>query len=565
MDREFDFVVVGQGLAGTALAWWLRWTGARVLVIDREESVTSSRVAAGLITPITGQKIAPSWRFGELWPAALSFYERVEQETNSRFFVRRSMLRLFANDAEKATFSRRQTAGEFPVEVRQPIQNWNSDWFQVESDGFEMSDGGQLDVVSYLDASRECFQRTSSYQVCDLDVSRETEIQPEGVRIPALGVRAKGILFCQGISGVTNPWFSDVRFKPAKGEILTLRIPGLTEHRVVYRGIWLAAVGCELFKAGATYDWKSLDNQPTELGRNEIIGQLTEFLRLPFEVVNHQAAVRPIHHNQYPVLGRHPLHPQLGYFNGLGSKGALHAPYFGRQLTLMLINRGPIDPEVDLNLKTDWSSRGDRSHQATNQGDRVFHVKRPGSIPLTQQAQNAVREVVQSGEFTIDATAGNGHDTQFLAELVGAEGHVHAFDIQQLALDNTAKRLADAGLHNVVLWHRDHAELATIVPKEHQGRVAAIMFNLGYLPGGDKQIITQADSSRRGVAQAAQLLRPGGILTVLAYTGHDGGQSEASLVADVLSGLPSSHFDVRTVESQPGRTAGPRLFLVKRH
>jgi SAM-dependent methyltransferase len=180
------------------------------------------------------------------------------------------------------------------------------------------------------------------------------------------------------------------------------------------------------------------------------------------------------------------------------------------------------------------------------------------------QAHDAIREVLRVGEVAIDATAGNGHDTQFLAELVGVHGTIFAFDIQPKALENTAKRLKDADIRNVVLINRDHAVLANEIPKHFHRRIAAVMFNLGYLPGADKQVVTTGDSTRHGIRQAASLLRPGGVLTILAYTGHVGGFSEAGAVEEVLGALPEREFHLGTVESQPGRTPGPRLFLVKR-
>lgn len=565
MTVDYDFVVVGQGLAGTALAWWLRWIGHRILVIDREEPVTSSRVAAGLMTPITGQKLIPSWRFDECWPVAVSFYHRVEQESGATFLQRPAMLRLLSTQAESEMFYRRASDPQFRDKVQQPSSRLRPEWFYYCRDAFEMREGGKLDVARYLDASREIFRAAGAYRAHDFDVSRETEPGPEYVEIRSLGVRTRGIVFCQGIAGTTNPWFEDVQFKPAKGEILTLRIPGLTEQRVIHRGIWLAPLGDDLFQAGATYDWKVLDNRPTDAGREEILSQLQKILRLPMEVVGHHAAVRPIHRNQYPVLGRHPQQPRMACFNGLGSKGALHAPYFGRQLAEHLTGGAPIDRQVDLVLKTRWSSIAGHFAAGQNQpSSGASSGKRPRALPLTQRAQLAVSEVVGRGDIVIDATAGNGHDTQFLAELVGDDGQVHAFDIQEVALENTARRLAESGLANVRLWHHDHAELSDVLPSELTGRVAAIMFNLGYLPGGDKSVITRAESSGEGVFKAAALLKLGGIMTVLAYTGHDGGQSEADRIASILAAFPADEFEIKTVESQPGRSVGPRLFHVKR-
>ena len=565
MRSEFDFIILGQGIAGTSLAWSLRWAGSRFLVVDRQERVTSSRIAAGLVTPITGQKLIKSWRFDEFWPVAIAHYDRVQSETKNQFFQRRSMVRLFANEVEASTFRRRNEAGEYLGIVSQPDRLVDANWFDNPLGGFEMSQGGQLDVPQYLDASRKFFESEGSLLTNDLDVSRDLQIEQDGVVLPTLGVRGKTLVFCQGSEAINNPWLRDVQFKPAKGEILTLRIPGLAETRVVHGSVWLAPFSGDLFKAGSTYDWKSLDTVPTEKGRNEILKELSSFLRTPFEIVAHEAGVRPIHRNQYPVLGRLPAEPRLACFNGLGSKGVLQAPFFADQMTRMLIEGRQVDSTVDLNKKTNWVSQV--IPLSSNGNDAVSssgHVKRSKARPLTIQAHDVIRDLVREGDIAIDATAGNGHDTQFLADLVGVPGKIFAFDIQKMALKKTERRLNDANLQNVILINRDHAELADAIPKAYHGRIAAVMFNLGYLPGADKAVVTNVDSTRDGLLQAVSLLRPGGVVTVLAYTGHGGGVAEASAVEEVLGKLPNREFDVTSVESQPGRTSGPRLFLVKR-
>ena len=351
--KSFDFVVVGQGLAGTALAWSLRWNGSCVLVIDRNSPVTSSKIAAGLITPITGQRLVKTWRLDELWPAAVSFYRRIEQVTGTSLFQEKPMVRLFQNGSEADFFARRIAASEFRELVRQPEPLFESDWFANERGGFVMPSAGQLDVPQYLNVSREHFAREGHYLTTNLDTERDLVLDSLGVSLPRLGVRAGRLIFCEGIDATSNPWFRSVKFKPAKGEILTVRIPGLSENRVVHRGVWLAPLGGELFRVGSTYEWQQLDNLPTAASRDEILSRLREFLLLPFEVVDHQAAVRPIHLNQYPVLGLHPDHEQLGYFNGLGSKGTLHAPFFANHFARVLSGEATLDPEVDLNHKTD--------------------------------------------------------------------------------------------------------------------------------------------------------------------------------------------------------------------
>jgi 16S rRNA C1402 N4-methylase RsmH len=171
---------------------------------------------------------------------------------------------------------------------------------------------------------------------------------------------------------------------------------------------------------------------------------------------------------------------------------------------------------------------------------------------------------LKSGDIAIDATAGNGHDTVFLAERVGSSGRVYAFDIQPVAIEKTEHRLRASGCVNVWLICGSHADLDQCIPAADRGHVAAIMFNLGYLPGGDKSIATDEDSTRSAIDQASRLIRPGGRISIVAYTGHDGGSAEALSVERIIDELSEVQFEVRKIESQPGLRQGPRLFEVIR-
>lgn len=151
---------------------------------------------------------------------------------------------------------------------------------------------------------------------------------------------------------------------------------------------------------------------------------------------------------------------------------------------------------------------------------------------LTQQAQDALRRVIRPGDIVIDATAGNGHDTRFLAEQVGSTGRVYAFDVQRDALEQTERRLPAELRAAVTLLQHDHARLADVLPVAEHGRMAAVMFNLGYLPGGDHRVITQTASTLAALEAARDWLRPGGMLSVIAYPGHAGGAEETRAVSD---------------------------------
>ncbi|EFM11686.1 putative rRNA methylase [Paenibacillus curdlanolyticus YK9] len=167
-----------------------------------------------------------------------------------------------------------------------------------------------------------------------------------------------------------------------------------------------------------------------------------------------------------------------------------------------------------------------------------------GFLSVLSTAHQWIRERVSPGDAVIDATAGNGVDTRFLAELVGPRGAVYAFDIQEAALLATRERLApleDEGrLPALQLVLDSHERMAAHVQPKHAGAIAAVMFNLGYLPGADPTIITKPDSSIAALSEALALLKPGGILTCVLYPGHPGGDDEADAVAQWCAALPST-------------------------
>lgn len=148
---------------------------------------------------------------------------------------------------------------------------------------------------------------------------------------------------------------------------------------------------------------------------------------------------------------------------------------------------------------------------------------------LTEHAQSYVAACLGEGAVAVDATAGKGADTAFLAAAVGRNGLVHAFDVQTVAIERARQRLAERDLAQRVVWH--HADHAAIPDKLGDQPIAVAMFNLGWLPGGDRELTTVPASTLAALDAAARLLQPGGRLSILAYRGHPGGETEANAVA----------------------------------
>jgi predicted methyltransferase len=185
---------------------------------------------------------------------------------------------------------------------------------------------------------------------------------------------------------------------------------------------------------------------------------------------------------------------------------------------------------------------------------------------LVERAHELVREHLSSGDIAIDATVGNGHDTLFLAQAVGTQGKVYGFDIQQDALDSCYHRLAE---HNadkqVSLNHAGHETLPIVIPEALQhGKIKAVMFNLGYLPGGDKQRTTQSSTTLSALDSSLPMLCQGGIITILAYTGHPGGKQETEIIKAWASTLDTRMFSVRIETRQQGQRPSPELIVINK-
>lgn len=183
-------------------------------------------------------------------------------------------------------------------------------------------------------------------------------------------------------------------------------------------------------------------------------------------------------------------------------------------------------------------------------------------ISLVNAAHDLIREVLHPGDIAIDATTGNGHDTLFLAGQVGPSGHVYGFDIQQAAIDSTRNKFHMP--NGLTLIQASHADMSERIPMQLHGKINAIMFNLGYLPGGDKSIITLTDSTLTALTIATRILADNGIITLLAYPGHQGGDMETGQVNKWCEQLDTRQFEVSTVYSTEHKNTAPRLFVIRK-
>jgi predicted methyltransferase len=196
---------------------------------------------------------------------------------------------------------------------------------------------------------------------------------------------------------------------------------------------------------------------------------------------------------------------------------------------------------------------------------RPWIASASGGLPsAVRWAQLLLEDRLEAGDVVVDATLGNGHDTLFLCGRVLPGGKVYGFDVQAQAVTNTRRRLVENGVPETgfELFQAGHETLGERLPGELKGRLGAVMFNLGYLPGSDKACITRTATTMAAVEQAVDWVRPGGLVTVAVYPGHEGGADEAREISGWAAALDPRAFEVQHLRPVNRSAAPPECWVI---
>lgn len=347
MREYYDYLLIGHGLAGATLATVLRRRGHRVLVLDAAPVDTASTVAAGLLNPVAGKRLALGWRVAEFLPAAIHYYQSSEQELGGQFLHLLPILKLFSSVADQNNAMARSADHpwqEFVEEVSAelpPLPGVRQDF-----GGMRIRGGGFVQVREMLAAQAqkavaEGWLRVETF-VPEHLVTNATDV------CYADTVRAGRVIFCEGAAAVHNTWFSWLPLTPNQGEVLDVHCPGLTEAQVLNKGAYVVPLGNGRFRVGATYRWPPFAAGTTAEARTELSQRFADVTTLPFSVLQQWAGVRPAVRDRKPLLGTHPAEPLLSICNGFGSKGVLMAPLLAEHFADVLAGTTEMWPEVNI-------------------------------------------------------------------------------------------------------------------------------------------------------------------------------------------------------------------------
>lgn len=337
-----DFLIAGQGLAGSLLAFELIQRGCRVLVVDNG-GTNASQVAAGLINPVTGMRLVKTPHIEQLLPAAAALYRQLAGEFGRTFYHEKKLIRIFKNPGEKATFAKRLADPAYLPYLEETDSPGLLDGLVPTPHGFAVQkQTGYLSTRPLLEHLKQFLVERNAY-IQNALAYPDIEFSPQ---LKWRDVQCRHIIFCEGHLSAGNPWFSWLPLQPAGGEILTLDFHARLPDYIVNKGHWLIPITPHQAKVGATY---TPSPQPGQNGRTVLLRSLTAMLALqPARIATSESGIRPCTLDKQPFIGRHPEKKSLIIFNGFGSKGSLMIPWYCQRLAEHLLHQQALPEDCDI-------------------------------------------------------------------------------------------------------------------------------------------------------------------------------------------------------------------------
>jgi glycine/D-amino acid oxidase-like deaminating enzyme len=341
LSKTVDYIIVGQGLAGTWIGFQLIKKGCTVLVINYSSLSNSSLVAGGLYNPLLAKRQKLSYLAHEIYPHIESVYAEIEAYINHSVLKQEPIQYIVESIEELNTWSVLcETEAYKPFVKMTDLVDFPS--IDAPHGVVEILHSGWVNIPELLQAFKEKLRQDFAY-LDEVFNQEELNIDADGVNYR--DIKAKGIVYAQGTPTIHQ---DIIMLKPAKGEILRVNIPKLELPFIPQQGVFMLPLGDGNFKIGSTFEWKDLSENTTEEGKMQLLKKWLNFYKGEYTIVGQEAGVRPSSNDRRPILGALDKDNKSFVFNGLGSKGVALAPYFSLQLANFITEGTAIDREVDI-------------------------------------------------------------------------------------------------------------------------------------------------------------------------------------------------------------------------
>lgn len=334
--KQVDYIIAGQGIAGSLLAWFLLQRGQKLLVIDPMPDDSSSRISGGMIHPVTGRRIVKTWMADILLPFARNTYVAIEDKLAERFFEDYPVLEIYHDIQHRNDWAGRSADDGMDRYVKDECPpNAIPEGIIAPFGGRWVVNGGWVQTPRFLDAIRRYLAGKNSLLQ---DRTHFGEVEKIAGGIQWKGYTAKAFIDCTGISLLHTAPGAGLPFNPCKGELLHINAEGLPKNLIIHSNIKIIPTGGNGYYCGATYDYTRIDTDCTDEGRAKLEAAIQKLTALPFSTRRHQAGIRPSTTDRKPIIGCHQSNENYYFFNGLGSKGILLGPWHAQLLTKHLLD-----------------------------------------------------------------------------------------------------------------------------------------------------------------------------------------------------------------------------------
>jgi glycine/D-amino acid oxidase-like deaminating enzyme len=324
--NKVEFFIIGQGLAGTMLAFEMIEKGVDFRIVSSPHKSKASRVAAGMINPLVFKRLTKSWMLDTLLPEIQKRYREIEERLEQTFLFDKTILKPLS-EQEAELWQERKRNPEFAPFIGEISENSPVE-FTCSAAAFASVNGsGYLNLTNFLNKAGNYFRDRGLIVDANFSIAKK-EANSNVYKVGAF--TATKVVFCEGYHLNQNSLFDFVKLNPVKGEVLQIHAPRLSEEYILNKKVFVLPVGDHRFKVGSTYDWKDLSERTTEFGKLSILERLDQLITAEYTIEKHWAGVRPTVIDRRPVLGQHPEFSTIFVFNGLGTKGVMLAPYFAK-------------------------------------------------------------------------------------------------------------------------------------------------------------------------------------------------------------------------------------------
>ncbi|RXQ91540.1 FAD-binding oxidoreductase [Ancylomarina salipaludis] len=340
------YIIVGQGLAGTLLAYQMHKHNIPFKIIVDPTQKSASEVAAGLINPLVFKRLTKSWMVDILFPKMYETYAEIEELLSIKFIEQKEMIKPLA-EQDLPMWQKRIDQGKMNHYINRIEKDLKLEGFKPIEHYGSLMQTGSCNLNIMIQAMRN-FLRQQNYLI--KDHLRIEDVTFGDNMVYWKNLSAEKIIFCRGYQDAQNALFPTDSFYLTKGELIEIEAKALCQDYILNKNLFVLPTGNHRFKVGATYQWDNINEETSEEGKSELLTKLNKLIDTDYTVLNHWAGVRPTVKDRRPILGIHPQNKNLAIFNGLGTKGVMLAPYFSVQMLNLLEDpQAEIDDKVKLN------------------------------------------------------------------------------------------------------------------------------------------------------------------------------------------------------------------------